>query len=176
MLNVNLHFCTKILLQVRFSSHLVCLSQDFHQLQSKHPRLRGRNDDPGMASSAAMTDTRVAAAPAPIRHCLDQLVSRPDSTGRRSAAWATVAEATSRSQMPFRNSDRGGKPVSAVSDPLNACLDVNGTYICTAFNPRCYIIQKVSGNRSIWKEVTYTIGDCVDLVNVNVSMCFAILR
>nr|XP_022918051.1 la-related protein 4 isoform X1 [Onthophagus taurus] len=31
------------------------------------------------------------------------------------------------------------------SDPLAACLDANGTYICTAFNPRCYIIQKVTG-------------------------------
>lgn len=25
-----------------------------------------------------------------------------------------------------------------------SCLDADGTYICTAFNPRCYIIQKVS--------------------------------
>lgn len=43
--------------------------------------------------------------------------------------------------MPLR---RGfGKAVPG-SDPLTACLDANGTYICTAFNPRCYIIQKVS--------------------------------
>ncbi|XP_017774776.1 PREDICTED: uncharacterized protein LOC108561383 isoform X3 [Nicrophorus vespilloides] len=34
---------------------------------------------------------------------------------------------------------------AAVSDPLlTACLDANGTYICTAFNPRCFIIQKVT--------------------------------
>lgn len=30
-------------------------------------------------------------------------------------------------------------------DPLTACLDANGTYICTAYNSRCLIIQKVSG-------------------------------
>ncbi|KAF5288233.1 hypothetical protein FQA39_LY04001 [Lamprigera yunnana] len=35
-----------------------------------------------------------------------------------------------------------GKAVPQL-DPLTACLDANGTYICTSFNPRCYIIQKV---------------------------------
>ncbi|XP_055701790.1 uncharacterized protein LOC129801056 [Phlebotomus papatasi] len=29
-------------------------------------------------------------------------------------------------------------------DPLTACLDANGTYICTAYNSRCLIIQKVT--------------------------------
>lgn len=29
-------------------------------------------------------------------------------------------------------------------DALTACLDANGTYICTAYNSRCLIIQKVS--------------------------------
>ncbi|XP_067003408.1 la-related protein 4 isoform X6 [Anabrus simplex] len=33
-------------------------------------------------------------------------------------------------------------------DPLTACLDANGTYICTAYNPRCYIIQKVTPSPS----------------------------
>ncbi|KAG5881766.1 hypothetical protein JTB14_005529 [Gonioctena quinquepunctata] len=46
-------------------------------------------------------------------------------------------------QFPGLNRSRG-KAVTGL-DPLNACLDANGTYICTAFNPRCYIIQKVSG-------------------------------
>lgn len=49
------------------------------------------------------------------------------------------------SQMPQqRNSGQlqpPHKPV--VTDPLTACLDANGTYICTAYHPRCYIIQKV---------------------------------
>lgn len=45
--------------------------------------------------------------------------------------------------MPLRRG-RGLKAAAAGSDPLTACLDANGTYICTAFNPRCYIIQKVS--------------------------------
>jgi hypothetical protein len=29
------------------------------------------------------------------------------------------------------------------ADPLAAVLDADGTYICTAYNSRCYIIQKV---------------------------------
>ncbi|XP_065160703.1 la-related protein 4 isoform X2 [Atheta coriaria] len=43
--------------------------------------------------------------------------------------------------MPLRR----GRAVAgaAAVDPLNACLDANGTYVCTAYNPRCYIIQKV---------------------------------
>lgn len=43
--------------------------------------------------------------------------------------------------MPLR---RGRGKAVPQPDPLAACLDANGTYICTAFNPRCYIIQKVS--------------------------------
>uniref|UniRef100_A0A182TAI2 Uncharacterized protein n=1 Tax=Anopheles maculatus TaxID=74869 RepID=A0A182TAI2_9DIPT len=31
-----------------------------------------------------------------------------------------------------------------IVDPLPLCLDANGTYLCTSYNPRCYIIQKVS--------------------------------
>ncbi|CAH1394785.1 unnamed protein product [Nezara viridula] len=45
--------------------------------------------------------------------------------------------------MPQKN-----KPHLAVRhlhDPLTACLDADGTYICTAYNSRCYIIQKVRG-------------------------------
>ncbi|XP_057666887.1 la-related protein 4 isoform X2 [Diorhabda carinulata] len=44
--------------------------------------------------------------------------------------------------MPFRKGRASGR-TGPESDPLNACLDANGTYICTAFNPRCYIIQKI---------------------------------
>ena len=29
-------------------------------------------------------------------------------------------------------------------DPLSAYLDADATYICTSYNPRCFIIQKVS--------------------------------
>ncbi|XP_045463132.1 uncharacterized protein LOC123672858 [Harmonia axyridis] len=43
--------------------------------------------------------------------------------------------------MPLR---RGRAKARPTSDPLTACLDANGTYICTSFNPRCYIIQKVT--------------------------------
>ncbi|XP_058835142.1 la-related protein Larp4B isoform X1 [Topomyia yanbarensis] len=31
-----------------------------------------------------------------------------------------------------------------ILDPLPLCLDANGTYLCTAYNPRCYIIQKLT--------------------------------
>lgn len=34
-------------------------------------------------------------------------------------------------------------PAPPILDPLPLCLDANGTYLCTAYNPRCYIIQKV---------------------------------
>ncbi|XP_021926482.1 la-related protein 4 [Zootermopsis nevadensis] len=37
---------------------------------------------------------------------------------------------------------------TVVTDPLTACLDANGTYICTAYHPRCYIIQKVTPSLS----------------------------
>ncbi|KAK9886834.1 hypothetical protein WA026_018484 [Henosepilachna vigintioctopunctata] len=43
--------------------------------------------------------------------------------------------------MPLR---RGRAKAGPTSDPLTACLDANGTYICTSFNPRCFIIQKVT--------------------------------
>ncbi|KAI5730054.1 hypothetical protein M8J76_009501 [Diaphorina citri] len=33
-------------------------------------------------------------------------------------------------------------PIKVSVDPLTKCLDANGTYICTAYNSRCYIIQK----------------------------------
>ncbi|XP_072154181.1 uncharacterized protein [Bemisia tabaci] len=38
------------------------------------------------------------------------------------------------------------KPVnsSPQEDPLVSCLDADATYICTAYNSRCYIIQKIS--------------------------------
>ncbi|BES98276.1 Hypothetical protein NTJ_11091 [Nesidiocoris tenuis] len=45
--------------------------------------------------------------------------------------------------MPQRN-----RPSLAVRqhvrDPLTACLDADSTYICTAYNSRCYVIQKVT--------------------------------
>lgn len=47
--------------------------------------------------------------------------------------------------MPHRR-NRG--PHKVVGDPLTACLDADGTYICTAYNSRCYIIQKVTPNTS----------------------------
>uniref|UniRef100_A0A182M1P1 Uncharacterized protein n=1 Tax=Anopheles culicifacies TaxID=139723 RepID=A0A182M1P1_9DIPT len=31
-----------------------------------------------------------------------------------------------------------------IVDPLPLCLDANGTYLCTSYNPRCYIIQKLT--------------------------------
>ncbi|XP_030763792.1 uncharacterized protein LOC115888265 [Sitophilus oryzae] len=49
--------------------------------------------------------------------------------------------------MPFRKGPTPhsrNPPGRAPSDPLTACLDAESTYICTAFNPRCYIIQKVN--------------------------------
>ncbi|XP_019761782.1 la-related protein 4B isoform X3 [Dendroctonus ponderosae] len=46
--------------------------------------------------------------------------------------------------MPLRKGPLSRAPCRPASDPLTACLDADGTYICTAFNPRCYIIQKVN--------------------------------
>lgn len=51
--------------------------------------------------------------------------------------------------------------ISTVTRPLNdttACMDVancmDGTYICTAYNPRCFLLQKV--NYSSWYNVQIT--------------------
>lgn len=62
--------------------------------------------------------------------------------GLNRSAWSADPDY---SQMPQqRNSGQLQPPQKAVvADPLTACLDANGTYICTAYNPRCYIIQKV---------------------------------
>lgn len=47
--------------------------------------------------------------------------------------------------MPLKKNSQPANPSNTVNlDPLSACLDVNGTYICTAYNPRCFIIQKVN--------------------------------
>ena len=35
------------------------------------------------------------------------------------------------------------QPPPLITDTLTACLDINGTYICSSYSPRCYIIQKV---------------------------------
>lgn len=81
---------------------------------------------------------------------------RQDSTGRRSACLVAAAAAP-RVQMPYRRG-RGRAVAPRAPDPLAACLDANGTYICTAFNPRCYIIQKVrrrgAGPRCAWRSGT----------------------
>ncbi|XP_035707232.1 heparan sulfate glucosamine 3-O-sulfotransferase 4-like [Folsomia candida] len=37
-------------------------------------------------------------------------------------------------------------PPPLITDTLTACLDVNGTYVCTSYSPRCYIIQKLTPN------------------------------
>jgi len=44
---------------------------------------------------------------------------------------AAAAQAQQPSQPPL------------ITETLTACLDVDGTYICTSYSPRCYIIQKV---------------------------------
>ncbi|XP_039285897.1 la-related protein Larp4B isoform X1 [Nilaparvata lugens] len=47
--------------------------------------------------------------------------------------------------MPHRPTQQGLSP----KDPLTACLDADGTYICTAYNSRCFIIQKVTPTGTI---------------------------
>ncbi|CAG9770962.1 unnamed protein product [Ceutorhynchus assimilis] len=69
----------------------------------------------------------------------NQLIVR-DSTGRH-ALDLGVSRLT---QMPYRKGPPNRTQCRPPSDPLTACLDADGTYICTAFNPRCYIIQKVN--------------------------------
>lgn len=62
--------------------------------------------------------------------------------GLNRSAWSAAPDTV---QM-LQQRNRGQLPPphkAAVADPLTACLDANGTYICTAYNPRCYIIQKV---------------------------------
>lgn len=62
-----------------------------------------------------------------------------------------MAVAARQEQMPLcRGRGKCAPSSSTASDPLTACLDANGTYICTAFNPRCYIIQKVRRVSAIW--------------------------
>ncbi|XP_031346880.1 la-related protein 4 isoform X3 [Photinus pyralis] len=51
-----------------------------------------------------------------------------------------------------------GKAVPQL-DSLAACLDANGTYICTAFNPRCYIIQKVISTPGAFVNTSADEGD-----------------
>ena len=68
--------------------------------------------------------------------------------------------------------------VPPVIDPLTLCLDANGTYLCTAYNPRCFIIQKVKlvilkSIFSRWKEkhIHYTsVTD--DLFNVELFFVY----
>ncbi|XP_014294677.1 la-related protein Larp4B isoform X3 [Halyomorpha halys] len=48
--------------------------------------------------------------------------------------------------MPQKNQPH--LAVRHLHDPLTACLDADGTYICTAYNSRCYIIQKVTPSLS----------------------------
>lgn len=49
---------------------------------------------------------------------------------------------------------------STLQDP-SACMDVNGTYLCTAYNPRCFVLQKVrrrlnqslyTSQKLVWRE------------------------
>ncbi|KAF4524848.1 hypothetical protein B566_EDAN014699 [Ephemera danica] len=78
-------------------------------------------------------------------------VAQADSTGLRCRACSCCHAACpmQNTRLPASSSSTSAhsKPKSlqqATSDPLAACLDANGTYICTAYNPRCFIIQKVT--------------------------------
>ncbi|KAI5701353.1 hypothetical protein M8J75_008583 [Diaphorina citri] len=46
-------------------------------------------------------------------------------------------------------------PIKVSVDPLTKCLDANGTYICTAYNSRCYIIQKITPTVGAVPEPSY---------------------
>ncbi|KAF7272432.1 hypothetical protein GWI33_014779 [Rhynchophorus ferrugineus] len=70
-----------------------------------------------------------------------------DCSGRRDGVRRRRVSQSAGNVPPLNR--KGPSPQSrhagrAPSDPLTACLDADGTYICTAFNPRCYIIQKVN--------------------------------
>ncbi|KAL1117219.1 hypothetical protein AAG570_004546 [Ranatra chinensis] len=71
--------------------------------------------------------------------------------------------------MPQRNRHRqlpeqyahqqDGRPAAVhrgARDPLAACLDADGTYICTAYNSRCYIIQKFEPSANV-KDDTWPV-------------------
>lgn len=62
---------------------------------------------------------------------------------------------------------------AAVADPLTACLDANGTYICTAYNPRCYIIQKV--RLGVEDKLPYVIRRLLFVVGSAQCQCLASL-
>ncbi|KAI4471722.1 lupus la protein-related [Holotrichia oblita] len=110
---------------------------------------------------------RKASAPPPPHHRLAiscNIIATPGlnrSGHAREQRWPPVLPSSPASSnnnialsMPLRKGRNGGigggkastHNQTANSDPLAACLDANGTYICTAFNPRCYIIQKVTAN------------------------------
>ncbi|KAL1456749.1 hypothetical protein WDU94_001453 [Cyamophila willieti] len=55
-----------------------------------------------------------------------------------------------------------GNSLKVSVDPLSKCLDANGTYICTAYNSRCYIIQKISPPVGSVVEPPYSITPDVD--------------
>ena len=51
------------------------------------------------------------------------------------------------------------------NDPLisaAACMDVNGTYICSAFNPRCFLLQKVRENAYLYTILNFHSTICLD--------------
>ncbi|CAL8096361.1 unnamed protein product [Orchesella dallaii] len=62
------------------------------------------------------------------------------------AGLAGAAAASASALNSISASAHHHQPPPLITDTLTACLDVNGTYICTSYSPRCYIIQKVTPN------------------------------
>ncbi|XP_059469918.1 la-related protein 4 isoform X2 [Neocloeon triangulifer] len=55
--------------------------------------------------------------------------------------------------MPNTRAKTTTPAVTPFIEPIAAYLDANGTYVCTAFNPRCFVVQKVtSGVRQFFPD------------------------
>ncbi len=55
-----------------------------------------------------------------------------------------IAESSKKYEEDSEENDEESHVCQLHNDTLNQCLDTEGVYLCKAFSPRCYIIQKVS--------------------------------
>lgn len=103
----------------------------------------------GMAPASA---AEREAAERATRHRRALLGASPDATPAVSRALnrSTVCGARScrrlpRGHVPMPNTRAKTTTAAATPfiEPIASYLDANGTYICTAYNPRCFVIQKV---------------------------------
>ncbi|XP_054274575.1 la-related protein 4-like [Macrosteles quadrilineatus] len=104
--------------------------------------LKGGTEEPSMTSAVrsplrcwvGWVDVALGVTHARVREERRRITSRTYELNR------SVRSCTCPQEMPHCSR----VPVKKVADPLAACLDADGTYICTAYSARCYIIQKVN--------------------------------